>query len=191
MSIKKKILIFIGILIICGIIAALMGYWPVAFVNFRPITYSSFEKTYSAANNLYLNNLKAYKEDSSLADSADVQNELKRSTLETLIENEVVDQELSKRYKSSDLSRLIQEKLDKTNVDSPQIQKGSEILYGLSADDFKDIILTAKAKQEIMQGNLFGENQNYDSWLRQEKMNSKVIIFIPGFRWNNGEVELK
>ncbi|MDI6717706.1 MAG: SurA N-terminal domain-containing protein [Patescibacteria group bacterium] len=191
MNIKKIIFIVAAVLIISAIFILYKGYWPAAFVGFQPITYAEFQKAYGATSHFYESSLKLYNEDPLLIQSDDVKNELKRAVLDSLIENKIIDKELSNRYKPDDLEKIISEKIGKTDMNLNEVQKGSEILYGLSPKDFKEVVLITKAKQEILEGNLFGENKNYDIWIHEEKLKLKVKIFISNLYWDKAEVKLK
>ncbi len=190
---SKKILIILLVVIIIAFIVFVLagGYWAVAFVNKAPVSHREFNDWYGAALNFYQNNLKMAGKDPKVLDSDDARKELKRAVLESLVESKLIEEELKNRIGQSVLNMMVQEKIDKTDINNENLKKGAEVLYGLSTEKLKEIILVPKAEEEILEGRLFAENKNLDNWLKEKKAQSTVIITLPGFFWENGEVKTK
>ena len=167
------------------------GAWPVALVNGHPITFSEFGRNYNIAYHFYQSELKINNKDTSVLDSKDGIAELNRAVLDSTIENEIINEELNKILKPDDLNSIIDEKISKVDLNSDNFQKGAELLYGLSLNDFKQFVLVPKAKEQIMQGRLFSENRQLGDWLKEKKSQSRVVIFIPGLAWDGGGVVKK
>mgnify|MGYP001564361957 CR=1 FL=1 len=183
------------VLILLAVYLIVVGYWPTAFVNYQPIYYKEFQTDYLISHHYYQNSLKASGKDPVVLEADEVKNELKRAVLESLIGERLIDEELNKIIKSQDLSRMIEDKIDKNDLNSENFKKGSEMIYGLSPEEFKKSVLVPKAKEEILEGRLISENNplsnGLDGWLKEKKSRAKIIILLPGFGWNKGEVEIK
>ncbi len=183
------------VLILLAVYLIVVGYWPTAFVNYQPIYYKEFQTDYLISHRYYQNSLKASGKDPVVLEADEVKNELKRAVLESLIGERLIDEELNKIIKSQDLSRMIEDKIAKNDLNSENFKKGSEMIYGLSPEEFKKSVLVPKAKEEILEGRLISENNplsnRLDGWLKEKKSRAKIIILLPGFGWNKGEVEIK
>lgn len=190
---SKKILIILLVVIIIAFIVFVLagGYWAVAFVNKSSVSHREFNDWYGAALNFYQSNLKMAGKDPKVLDSDDARKELKRAVLESLVESKLIEEELKNRIGQSVLDMMVQEKINKTDINNENLKKGAEVLYGLSTEKLKEIVLTPKAEEEILEGRLFSENKNLDNWLKEKKAQSTVIITLPGFFWENGEVKTK
>lgn len=191
---KSKIIIFIVaifIVIVFIVIAFLGGFWAVAFVNKSAISHKDFNDYYNAAFNFYQNDLKMANKDPKLLDSEEATKELKRGTLQALIENKLMDEGLAKILDTQTLNTMVEERIAKTDFNSDDFKKGVEIMYGLSLQQAKEIFLIPKAKEEILSGRLFADNQNLEEWLTNKKKASVIVITMPGFYWENGEVKAK
>ncbi len=167
-------------------------YYPVAFVNNSPISAGDFNQSYGISYNYYYNSIKAAGEDVSILKSDDAIKELKRATLDALVDQKLIDEELQKRINPDDLNRMIRNKLSSIDFNSDNFKKGSLALYGFSVDSIKKFVLIPKEKEEILAGRLVLDNNpqfaDIDDWLKQKKSEAKVEILISQLYWNNGEV---
>ncbi|PIR44301.1 hypothetical protein COV23_00420 [Candidatus Wolfebacteria bacterium CG10_big_fil_rev_8_21_14_0_10_31_9] len=192
---KKNLLLLVFVVIIVMGAIILMGWWPVATVNGSVITFAQFSKKYDIAVHFYQSELKLGQKDASLLNTEKAKAEMRQVVLESIIESKLIDGELKKQLSDSDLVFMINEKINKVDLSSENFKKGAEILYGLSSDDFRELILAPKAKEEILQGRLFLEDNSQtsgmDNWLKEEKIKTKVSIFIPGLYWSKDGVSLK
>lgn len=190
---SKKLLIILFLIIIIAFIAIafLGGFWAVAFVNKSAISRADFDNYYKAASSFYKNDLKAADKDPKLLDLEEAKKELQKATLRALIENKLIDQELTKILDDGALNFMIDEKIAKTDFNSDNFKKGVEVVYGLSLQQAKEIILIPKAKEEILAGRLFADGKNLEEWLIEKKKSSVIIITTPGFYWEDGEVKTK
>jgi len=182
------------VFIAAGIYFFVSRNYPIAFVGNSPILNGDFQKSYLIGYNFYSNGLKIDNQDSTILKSDDIKNELRRATLDVLIGQKIISAELEKRMKTEDLSQMISEKINNINFDSDNFKKGSEFIYGASAENVKNLVLIPKAKEEILEGRLILENSqinNLDDWLKQKKSEASVKILMPGFYWDKGEVFLK
>jgi len=195
MKYKNKFLVLIVIVFIAsGIYFFVSRNYPIAFVDNSSILNSDFQGSYLINYNFYSNSLKANNQDAIILKSDDVIKELKRATLDVLIEQEIIDNELNKRVKADDLLKMIDEKVSVAGLNSDKFKKEVEFLYGASAENIKKLVLIPKAKEEILEGRLILENSqadNFDDWVKQKKSEAKVEILMPEFNWDKTEVILE
>jgi hypothetical protein len=189
---KKKIIILISLVVAAVLaIVVLTEFYPVAFVNWRPIAAKSFETDYSSARIYYQKALETYDRNQAVVlDSLEIQKELKRAVLDKLIENVLIEEELEKRLKNDDVEKMVAEKI-KEAIKEKDIKKEVETLYGLSLEEFKERFLKPQAKSEIFASRLLLENKNFDEELKKIKKEAKAAIFLPGFKWNGERVIMK
>ncbi|MBI5401374.1 hypothetical protein HZB05_00915 [Candidatus Wolfebacteria bacterium] len=199
MSFKK----FSGILLVAAVLTAIVlvifdGYWPAVFVNSNAISYKRFKEAYTASIYYYRAGLKATSQDTAVLESDEVQKELKRAVLDSLVEQKLIESELGKRMLSGDLSRMIDEKMNRENLNSENFKKGSELLYGLPVKEFKKIVLIPQVKREILEGRFIlvdsinnGQAGGFDTWLKNERIKAKVSVLLSGFYWGDGEMKMK
>ncbi|MEK7555297.1 MAG: SurA N-terminal domain-containing protein [Patescibacteria group bacterium] len=189
----KKILFWLIplILIAGGLYFILSDSYPVALVNEQIIEARDFEKDYASALRYYQSVFKVYKEDAAKLDSQESKQEIRRATLDKLIENKLIRENLEKLIKNDELKNMVAQKIKEAVKESPDIQKGVQTLYGLSLDDFKQRILAPQAEREILEGRLYLDGKKIDEWLKQEKSKAKVIILISGFGWDGEGVIIK
>jgi hypothetical protein len=188
---KKFILAILAGIIGVGFYLIITGSYPVAFVDWHPITLKSFKKDYAMAFVYYRKSLETYDKDQlPVLDSSDIQREIKRTVLEQLIQNSLIRQELEKQMKSKDLKKMIDNKIQEA-LKGKDIEKQVKTLFGLSLDAFKESVLKPQAEKEILNGRLFLENKNFDDWLKELEVKAKITVLLSDLEWKNGEVVLK
>lgn len=191
---NRKWIIFLIILValIAGIFYLISSRsYPVAVVNFSSIGYASFKKDTAAATQYYAKALETYnKGQANLVNTPDVQMEIERAVLDRLIENSLIDKELRKIMKSSDIENIINNKIGQA-TEGVDISKEVETLYGLTIADFKENVLKPQARQDALEGRFILENKNMSDWLKEARSKAQVWILIPNFSWNGEEVVVK
>lgn len=180
-----------GVILIGGIIIGTTGLWPVARVGSSPITYMTFRDNFAMTDHFYRSNIKIAGESDRLVGAKDIQRDLQRVTMEGLIEQVLVDRELSMRYGDADLERLIANKIDGIDLTSEEMREAMKLMYGLTAEDFKELVLIPKAKQEILAGNLSLQSGTFADWLTAQKKDARVVMFVPSLQWGEGGVQVK
>jgi len=180
---KPKITFLIIILLIAIVfgLAWATGYYPIAFVKpagsgwlgWQLIFAKSLDTNYSIALNFYKNQLK------NKEISVDAQKEIKRATLQSLIEDKIIENEINKKIGTSEFKKQIDEKLNKIDLSTDEIKEGAKLLYGLSVDQLKDTVLTEQAKREIAASLFSSTDRNLADWLKEKLKSSKIIVLIP------------
>ncbi len=157
------------------------GLYPVAIVNSTFIWSKSYREHYNAALIYYQNLFANYsKEEMEKVNIPDFLQELRRATLDKLIENVLIYGELENKV-GKDLSSLVERKL-------PAFEDPASSVYGLSPAQFKEMVLVPQAQREILEGRLFLNKQTMDDWLLQARSSAKVFILSSSFTWNGSEV---
>ena len=190
----KKILtmatvIGVGLVFLAAIVIGVTGYWPIAKVDSSFITYDAFKQNFMMADHFYRSNVKITGEDERVVDAKEVQKDLQRATLEGLIEQIVIDSELKRRYTDADLSRLIENKISGIDLAADNMKKATDLLYGLTPEQFKELVLIPKAKQELLEGNITLQGGTFDDWLAGKKKEIHVSIFVPSLSWDGTAVK--
>ena len=201
MNKKKIIFIISSVIVIVVAVVIITRSYPVVLVNWRPISLKSFKKDASIAINYYQKALETYdKNQAAVMNSKEVKQEIERAVLDKLIEDSLIQRELEKRLKNNELEKMVNDKIEGT-LGGKDIGKEVETLYGVSLDEFKERFLKPQARREILESRLQLENQELsakggsasggNNWLKEIKLKTKVMIFLPGFEWNGEGVIIK
>lgn len=166
------------------------GYYPVAIINFDLITAEKFSKETSTANKYYQNEFFVRGSDPKTLDSAQAQLEIRRAVLDDLISNSLIFRELNRRLKN-DYQSIAENKIDQVLKKNVNLQAGVKELYGLEFSEFKDEVLLPQAYQEILQGRMFLNNEDFNNWLKKARFRARVIILSPEFEWNGDALLIK
>ena len=163
------------ILAVVGFALVWSGYYPIAFVNWQPIFAKSLDTNYAIALNFYKSQLK----NNQVFNSSSTQSEIKRAVLISLIEDKIIDSEVVKKIGKNDFEKKITEKLSEIDLSSDKIKEGAKLIYGLSIEQLKEIVLTEQVKREIAEG-LFGSpDKSFHDWLGERFKSSNIIVLIP------------
>lgn len=163
-------------------VVANQGLYPVAIVDYSFITAKTWSKHFDAASQyytLYLNvkNL-----------SSEAAQEIKRATLDKLIENVLVYKSL-REIAGPGSEILVADRMQKLNLERDELREATSMLYGITFEEFKQLALLPEARREILESRLLAENRNFNEWLVEIKANASVILLTPQFSWNGKRVE--
>lgn len=165
------------------------GYYPVAIVNYKLITAKALNEEYVAAYRYYAGaSLLVGKADD--IDKPEFKKELRRATLNDLIEKVFINKELQKRI-GKDLGGIIQNKISASANGKDNLEEAAKSLYGLNLADFREMVLEPRAEREILEGRLFLEKKDLNSWLSEAAQDAKVFIVTPEFYWDSNKVALR
>lgn len=167
----------------------LLGFYPALFVNGRPVTVSRLNNQIEIASRFYAVQMKLQGDDGVVLKSAEAKTEVKKAALESLVVSSLIDRELGRRISGKDLAQMLENRLSGVSLDSENVEKGAELLYGLTVEELRQYILAPQAKLEILEGNFKAKEEDFQSWLAKAKKEAAVSIFVPGFAWKNGAVE--
>jgi len=186
MTDKKTIVIF-GVVIAAGVSLSLImggGYFPVASVNSSFIFSKNLKEVYYSSIYYYGNALRLERKNESVLDIQEIRQEIKRASLDKLVEETLVKNELKNRL-GKDLDAVIQKKIGEISA-TDKLNNAVRILYGLNANEFERLFLVPQAEYEILEGRLTFENTEIKEWLSSAKQEANVTILVPEFFWNSG-----
>jgi len=166
----------IGFLILVVFIVSAFGFYPVAFSSKWIITGNQFNKIVDSSLFYYQKIYSVYSSSTVVADAA-FGKELRRAALEQMIEDKIINEFLSEKIGKKELEKSVNDKISALNM-SDGVVKGSRILYNLSIEDFKNLVLMPEARREIL------SNQGID--IAELKKSYKPVILLPGYYWQDG-----
>ncbi len=196
----KNLLLFLLVIFI-GITAYYfihLGHYPVAIVNGSLITAKDLNDANTVATRYYISTLAGENlVEQALAihtesdpTSPVIQQELRRATLQDLIDKSLISSELNNRI-GRGLNSAVASRLNDVNADNEIVAEAAKLLYGLDFASFKEMVLVPQAERELLEGRLFLEQEKLDSWLASAEIAARVIILTPEFSWDKNKVVLR
>lgn len=175
-------MIFIAIAITGGVGAVSYGFLPVAKVEGEHISYSDFLKVYSgveAAERIAKKNPPA------------TSRELTKKAFEKIIENKFLDALAAKT--NSALKDEARGNVEKAIAESKDLalEEAAEKLYGLSAEDFKELVLVPSAEKDLLFKHYEYNQAELDALWKDLSKTAEIKIYYPGYEWKDGEVKIK
>ncbi len=166
------------------------GFYPIAVVNSRIIGARSYEEVLASAYHYYDQLLKAEVPARELVQMPEALVEIRRATLDKLVEDVLVYKELKSRL-GKETESIVRNKVSSLNLNSPDFRQGVATLYDLTLEEFKETVLVPQARREILEGRLFTEKANLGEWLTRARQEAKVVIFAPNLEWKDGKVTIQ
>lgn len=179
---KKYIFIFIAVAIIGGAGVVSYGFLPVMKVDGERVSYIDFLKVYrgvEAAERLAKKNAQATSQ------------ELTKKAFEKIIENKFLDVLVAKT--NSGFKDEARGNVEKAIAEAKDLalEEASEKLYGLSAADFKELVLIPSAEKDLLLKHYEYNPAELDAIWKDLNKNAEVKIYYPGYEWKDGEVKIK
>jgi hypothetical protein len=184
----KKNVIFtgLGIILLGAIIGTIVAQKAaVARVNGTEIAASDFERQLNIFTH-YATVVRSSQGSTSTPDAV-FTSELRRLTLDSLIEQELIRAEAEKRLGDEGLGLRVQTKINAT-TSTEEIADAVKTLYGVSNQDFKEAVLMPLARQEILLGEFANSTSTFESWLVSARRGASVTIYAEDLRWADGQV---
>ncbi len=191
MNYKISLIVFF-IIIGSGLSAYLLvhnGLYPVTIVNFHMISAKTLEKDYDAAFRYFYNALSTYGSNPEVLQREVSQKEIRRATLNKLITDRLIYDEVKKRIGGS-LDEITEKIIDQ-NINSAKLEQAVEKIYGLKMEDFKQQILVTQAHREILEGRMLVNKESFDDWLKNTSAQARVVILLPDFYWDGERVKTR
>ena len=86
----------------------------------------------------------------------------------------------------------MRQKLGPLKPDDGDFKNAVATLYGLTTEDFFEIVLRPQARREILEGQIVkGLQGNFTSWLAKARAEASVVVVAHFFRWDGQQVQLK
>jgi len=164
------------------------GWYPIALVNFDIITKKSVEKDSAAAFRYFQNALLTSGSDPGQLERPESKKEIRRAVLDKLIADSLIYQELQSKF-PREFQGIAEKNINQFIQDNDNVEQGAKLLYGLEWPDFKERVLLPQAYREILEGRMFLNNENFNDWLAKERASARVIVFMPGLKWENGSIK--
>lgn len=160
-----------------------LGLYPIAMVNWQPILAKDFKVMVDSAFGFYLRAIDTYKKETLTdADAAKLYAEVQRATLDKLIEERILENELDRRFGSGGFDAIDKKLL---GVENKKLGSAASALYGLTDEQFKKMVLEPQARREVLSEDFKKQNQDFTAWLREEKREANVYVLLPGFIWGD------
>ena len=113
--------------------------------------------------------------------------ELEKGVILAFVENILIQKELELRGKGEeDVQRVVRSAVSEEELGN--LENAVARLYGWSLDDFKKFILYPQSRRLLMMEEFQKENVNPDQWLEKSLNAAKISIYLPRWRWEEGEV---
>lgn len=155
-----------------------IGWYPVAIVNSKIIWGASLNKETKAAIYYFEQLLKANKKEGEVIEIN--QSEIKKAALENLIEKTLISKALRQETDGAEIDTRIKEVVDK-HVNNPQLGPAAAFLYGLSLNDFYNMVLVAEAEKELFEKTLKERGVDLNDWLTKTKQSANIIYITKEF----------
>lgn len=181
-----KTLVFIlgvagGILLIL----VMTGLYPVALVDGSPIFQRTWKKAQNAAKtftNAQAQSSRADPIDFTSSENQELLLDVMRGTLTSLIEDSAIRQKGDEVVDG--LGVLSRERVADALRQVKDPAAAAKLVYGLSLDDFRELVLLPQARRDVLKEVLKEGGQDFDSWLRDVKGSLTVRLFFVPFRWD-------
>lgn len=190
---KKKM--SFGFVIAIGVLV--FAYWgisskayPVATVNDSFIATRLFQLAGTAARTYYENVSGTY---GGLASTTETQFEshMRQVALQALIEDELVAAELMTIFEAEPLRAAVDKRIAEALASSSQTTPDAvRALFGLTLDEFKEVVLAPRARLELLEAELARSGRSLDDWLQAALYGARVSISVSDLEWKSGRVEL-
>ncbi len=192
MSFNKSLFLFLMIMAagIGSYFSVRDGRYPVAIVNFDFIAAKTMEKDSAAAYSYLRNTILVSGNDPAVVDLPESQLEIRRATLDKLITDSLIYNELKLRF-GNEFQAIAERNIGQYIGDNENIENGAKTLYGLDLLEFKKRVLMPQAYREILEGRMYLNNEDFSEWLESARANASVYILTPDLQWEDGEVSLR
>ena len=188
-SFHIKILILTLVLLVGGLLSYSLvknGYFPVAKVNGRLISYSTVKENIEVARRLHQSGLAGNSPEMDMLLSRDHGPELVKSALENIIANAIIKTSASKEVKAQ-ARREIDSNFG--GVGKSGLADSIRTVYGWNLDKFKRRILEPQALRQILVQEK--GRDNFNKWLGETRAKATVSIWFLPFEWRDGNLVTK
>lgn len=160
------------------------GSYPVAIVNWNPISLKAFNDNKYSAEYYYRKLYEQYETGKEELEKEASKKEITRAVLDRLVEDRLIWDELKTRIGESERTTQVQKKIQEA-IEQKNIADGVSMLYGVSLGEFIDQTLKPLAAREILEDRLRLENIDFEKWLASAKEHAQVTLFLPNISWDS------
>ena len=179
---------FLGLLFFVLLLTLVIrgGYYPVALAHGDWIKARDFWRDYNAS-------LTYYRETGTLGRltndfDPEFRSEIARASLERLVENALIKRGLGELVGRKESARLVAEKLNSENTNSPILAEATSKLYKITAEEFIKMVGLPKARQDVLIDSLQNSQESFESWEKDVKSRATIIVFDSRFDWDGDSV---
>ncbi len=182
----RRYVIFFSIVAVtvAGVLFVRAGYYPVVLVGGDFLFARDFWNQYRAARTYYEKSRAMYGVSSTVPVA-----DMERAVLEAMIEEALVRSGVRHEV-GADVDHLVSARVDSFLSDTDLV-RAADVAYGVSAREFRAIVLVPQAEREILTGKLFLRGEEFQDWLEEAKRNERVLMLAPGLHWNGSKLEAK
>lgn len=190
----RKIAITLFFVLMCSGAATYVvirtGVYPVAIVNSEMISARLFERELGVALNYYTDTLRG--NEITPPPGQDFIRELRRAVLDDLIEKRLIRQ-LAREAIGENLPALVNEKIGFLDEGDENIPATIESLYGMSLEEFRELVMIPEAERVILKNELFADEKDrvFAEYLEGQRNEAKVYVFSDLLAWRGGKIEHK
>lgn len=186
----KKFIIVSAILFFLFFVIIFSGFYPVALVNGAPLYFriwKKLEKSSMRFAKIQLEKIQKKPFDFSAKENVGLLLQGRKETLTLLIEDIIIEQQGKKL--AADFEKFSKVRVEDALRKGKNMGNAATFFYGLSIDDFKELVLFPQARRDILREELENKGQNFESWLSEIKKKSRVRMLLVPFKWNGASVE--
>lgn len=114
---------------------------------------------------------------STLAVTADMQENAYQKSRETLLENLIVDDAMQERGLTAEAEALITKKITEYAA-QPDFSVAVSLVYGLDNSGFVELIARPEAERELLQEKNKWDDTALAAWIAKEKKQSRIVRFF-------------
>jgi len=161
------------------------GWYPVAIINGKFLSEQVLQKESDAALQYHL---ATSGEKRPLPEN--FSQELRKNILDSLIEHRLIYGSLKSQLGNS-FGERVSQKLTNLKIDRNKTEEAASLLYGLTFEEFENIVLIPQAAKEILGEQVTSNQENVQDWIKKSRANASVIILDLDFAWEDGRVMLR
>ncbi len=187
MSFHIKILILTLVLLVGGLLSYSLvknGYFPVAKVNGRLISYSTVKENIEVARRLHQSGLAGESPEMDVLLSRGHGQVLVQNALDSLIANTIMRTSVSKEVLAKARGEVDG---NFSGKNESGLAESIGTIYGWDLEKFKERILEPQALRQIMTQEKGPDD--FNNWLNDAKSKANVSIWFLPFEWKEGKLE--
>ncbi|PIR88625.1 MAG: hypothetical protein COU09_01420 [Candidatus Harrisonbacteria bacterium CG10_big_fil_rev_8_21_14_0_10_44_23] len=187
---KLFIIAVVFILIIFGAYYFLsQKNYPIANVGQGLIAAKDFDISFNAALSFYRQQASQQGADDPATDKEFLK-ELKRATLEKLVDVEIVHGSLYEKMETKEIKQSINSQLEAIEQNNTEENVTAiENLFNVSWQEFERLILIPEAETALLIQDLNSKSIDFNTWLEARKKDLEIEIFYPGYFWDGESVK--
>ncbi|MDO8522678.1 MAG: hypothetical protein Q7S12_00105 [bacterium] len=180
---KKYTIILAAVFLLAGAAIWFFGFAPVMSVEGKNVSMGEFSKIKSA--------ISRYDEVSHAVGTSTLPVEVNKRVLGNIIDRALTDELIQKVDSSINQKAIdrVNETVSKNTTFS--LADAAEKLYGLSEQDFKDLVLVPLTKKNLLLEHFKDDPGQLNIISDNLVKTANIKIYYPGYSWENGEVKSK